>query len=145
MKVCVVQTETRTRFHFYSLKRFIIVSKCKNVNSYILIISVFYLPSLRHIFPALYILFMCYCSCHDYGQSLCSKRWKIKINNLRMKLNILLSRWLSRWILRVTSEEIKLKFRQLEKCKLKNIKEKSHLVFKETCPQQAPGSGLYPT
>ena len=50
-----------------------------------------------------------------------------------MKLNILLSRWLSRCILRVTSEKIKLKFRQLEKCKLKNIKEKSHLVFNETC------------
>ena len=50
-----------------------------------------------------------------------------------MKLNILLSRWLSRCILRVTTEEIKLKFRQLEKCKLKNIKEKSHLVFNETC------------
>ena len=46
-----------------------------------------------------------------------------------MKFNILLSRWLSRCILRVTSEEIKLKYRQLEKCKLKNIKEKSHLVL----------------
>ena len=50
-----------------------------------------------------------------------------------MELNILLSRWLSRCILRVTNEEIKLKFRQLEKCKLKNLKAKSHLVFNETC------------
>ena len=58
---------------------------------------------------------------------------KNKINNLIMKLNILLSRWLSRCILRVTSEDIKLKFRQSEKCKLKNIKEKSHQVFNEKC------------
>ena len=50
-----------------------------------------------------------------------------------MELNILLSRWLSWCILRVTNEEIKLKDRQLEKCKLKYIKVKSHLVFNETC------------
>ena len=50
-----------------------------------------------------------------------------------MELNILLSRWLSRCILRVTKEEIKFKFRQLEKYKLKNSKAKSHLVFNETC------------
>ena len=50
-----------------------------------------------------------------------------------MKLNILLGRWLSRCMLRVTNEEIKLKFRQLEKYKLKNLKAKSHLVFNETC------------
>ena len=50
-----------------------------------------------------------------------------------MELNILLSRWLSRCILRVTNEEIKLKFRQLEKYKLKNLKAKSHLFFNETC------------
>ena len=50
-----------------------------------------------------------------------------------MELNILISRWLSRYILRVSREEIKLKYRQLEKYKLKNITEKSHLVFNETC------------
>ena len=50
-----------------------------------------------------------------------------------MELNILLSRWLSRCILRVTKEKIKLKFRQLEKYKLKNLKAESHLVFNETC------------
>ena len=50
-----------------------------------------------------------------------------------MELNGLLSRWLSRCILRVTNEEIKLKFRQLEKYKLKNLKAKSYLVFNETC------------
>ena len=50
-----------------------------------------------------------------------------------MELNILLSRWLSRCILRATNEEIKLKFRELEKYKLKNLKAKSRLVFNETC------------
>ena len=50
-----------------------------------------------------------------------------------MELNILLGRWLSRCILRVTKEKIILKFRQLEKYKLKNLKAKSYLVFKETC------------
>ena len=50
-----------------------------------------------------------------------------------MELNILLSRWLSRCIVRATEEKIKLKFRQLEKYKLKNLKAKSHLVLNETC------------
>ena len=35
--------------------------------------------------------------------------------------------------MRTTSDEIKEKFRELEKCKLKIIKEKSHLIFNETC------------
>ena len=50
-----------------------------------------------------------------------------------MELNILLSRWLSRCILRVTKEKNKEKFRQLEKYKVKNLKAKSHLFFNETC------------
>ena len=50
-----------------------------------------------------------------------------------MELNILFSRWLSQCILRATKEKIRLKFRQLEKYKLKNLKAKSHLVFNETC------------
>ena len=57
-----------------------------------------------------------------------------------LKINILdnvveyftYSRWLSLCILRVTNEEIKLKFRQLEKYKLKSLKAKSHLFFNET-------------
>ena len=49
-----------------------------------------------------------------------------------MEVNILLRRWLSRCILRVTKEN-KLKFIQLKKYKLKNLKAKIHLVFNETC------------
>ena len=50
-----------------------------------------------------------------------------------MELNICLSRWLSRCILKVTSEKIKLKFRELEKYKMKNLRDKSDLIFNETC------------
>ena len=50
-----------------------------------------------------------------------------------MELNICLSRWLSRCILKVTFENIKLKFRELEKYKIKNLRDKSHLIFNETC------------
>ena len=50
-----------------------------------------------------------------------------------MELNICLSRWLSRRILKVTFEKIKLKFRELEKYKMENLGDKSHLIYNETC------------
>ena len=49
-----------------------------------------------------------------------------------MELNICLSRWLSWCILKVTFENIKLKFRELEKYKMKNLRDKSHLIFNQT-------------
>ena len=50
-----------------------------------------------------------------------------------MELSICLSRWLSRCISKVTIENIKLKLRELEKYKMKNLRDKSHLIFNETC------------
>ena len=50
-----------------------------------------------------------------------------------MELYICLNRLLSRCYLKVTSEEIKMKFRELERFKLKNIRDNRHQVFNETC------------
>ena len=56
------------------------------------------------------------------------------VNNkvFKMDYSVFISRWLSNCVLRTTSDEIKAKFRELENCKLKIIKEKSHLIFNET-------------
>ena len=49
------------------------------------------------------------------------------------KIKKITTRWLSLCVLRISSPEIKLKYRKLEKIKLKLVKIRSHLSFNETC------------
>ena len=52
-----------------------------------------------------------------------------------MDIDIFISQWLSRIILKVSQVDIKHKYRELEKITIKIIKDESHLAFNLACLQ----------